>query len=682
MDLGSLMLSHLTDASVRSLCLALVAVLALLAARVRSVSARHAVWTAVLGAMLLLPFLTPLLPPIPVPILRSAPVAVTPPAPQSMVRSVVIARGSTAAQDQPEASRFTWQQFGLALYLIVALALLARLLVSYLLVIRLVRCSGLVRDGSAREFLDGLAGPSAPALRESGSITVSVTAGSLRPSILLPSDWREWSREKLAAALTHELAHVRRKDSFIAMVAGLNKAAFWFHPLAWWLEHKLALLAEEASDDCALLVLGDRCRYASTLVEMTAAARGGRERILWGAIAMARPSTLRRRIDRVLDESRRIHGGLSRGRWITLLLGSAVMLCGAAALQLQTAPPPPPPVRVGPVTPNDARRAARLQAVLDSPYRKWLDEDVVYIITAEERAEFKRFSTDQQRENFIEQFWLRRDPTPGTLQNEFKEEHYRRIAYANDRFASKLPGWRTDRGRTYIQFGPPDELESHPYATYNRPSNEGGGSTSNFPFEIWRYHHIEGIGTDVNLEFVDTTMTGEYRMTMQPTEKDVLLMAPGAGPALLDAWSLFPQSSPQNPPAATANSGVTGDTLPMQVRVDYTPSNDSTGLVRITLTIFSKDSPSQLSKDAQVSKVNVFGRITTLATGRVVATFMDTTPLVAQPSGLQEAGNVAFTYSKTLFLPPMNYRLSIVATDVASGRKATRELAITVPGGE
>src|SRR5512140_95533 len=174
MDPGSLMLSHLTDASVRSLGLALVALLVLLAGRVRSVSARHAVWTAVLGAMLLLPFLTPLLPPIPVPILRSAPVVGTPPpAPQPMVRSMVTARPSIATQRQPEAPRLTWQQIGLALYLFVALALLARLLISYLLVSRLVRRSGLV----ACELLDEFAGPGGPALRESASIVVPMTAG-------------------------------------------------------------------------------------------------------------------------------------------------------------------------------------------------------------------------------------------------------------------------------------------------------------------------------------------------------------------------------------------------------------------------------------------------------------------------------------------------------------------------
>jgi GWxTD domain-containing protein len=658
MDPGSLMLSHLTDASVRSLGLALVALLALLAGRVRSVSVRHAVWTAVLGAMLLLPFLTPLLPPIPLPILRSAPVVVVmPPAPQPIVRSMVIARGSIVAQRQPEAPRLTWQQIGLGLYLIIALALLARLLVSYLLVRRLVRRSGLVHDGSARDLLDGLAGPGAPALRESASITVPMTAGSLRPSILLPSDWREWDREKLAAALTHELAHVRRKDAFIALVAGINKAVFWFHPLAWWLERKLALLAEEASDDCALLVLGDRCRYASTLVEMTAAAREGRERIFWQAIAMARPSTLRRRIDRVLDESRRIHGGLGRGRWITLLLVSAVMLCGAAALQLQPAPPP-----------NKAQREARMRAELESPYRKWLTEDVVYIITPEESAEFKRFSTDQQRENFIEQFWLRRDPTPGTIANEFKMEHYRRIAYANERFASGIAGWKTDRGRIYIKFGPPDEIESHP-----------SGVQTSTPYEVWRYRFIEGVGKNVEMRFEDEGRNGEYRLNQAPTQKSGLLDVPKAGSVLLEQMSLATKELRFDPPAA--NSGVTGDTFTMQMRVENTRVNAWTGLVHITLTFLNKDFQSQFAKDAQMATVKITGHITPVA-GGTPKVFEGTAYVVVQPPDSKEAGNVASTYSTTIPLYPMDYRLSIVAKELASGRTATGQLTITVPGGE
>src|SRR3982751_2822201 len=163
------------------------------------------------------------------------------------------------------------------------------------------------------------------------------------------------------------------------------------------------------------------------------------------------------------------------------------------------------------------KREAKLRKELETPYRKWLNEDVVYIITDEEKQAFKRLQTDEERQQFIEQFWLRRDPTPDTAENEFKEEHYRRIAYANERFASGIPGWKADRGRIYITFGPPAEIESHPSGgTYQRPYEEGGGSTSTYPFETWRYRYIEGIGSDIMIEFVDKSIPGEYRMTMDP----------------------------------------------------------------------------------------------------------------------------------------------------------------------
>jgi GWxTD domain-containing protein len=173
----------------------------------------------------------------------------------------------------------------------------------------------------------------------------------------------------------------------------------------------------------------------------------------------------------------------------------------------------------------------KLRKELETPYKTWLNTDVVYIITDEERKAFKNLQTDEERQQFVEQFWLRRDPTPDTEENEFKEEHYRRIAYANEHYASGIPGWKADRGRIYITFGPPDEIESHPSGgSYERPQEEGGGSTSTYPFEKWRYRYIDGIGNNVEIEFVDTTMSGEYHMTMDPSEKDALLYVPGAGP--------------------------------------------------------------------------------------------------------------------------------------------------------
>ena len=222
---------------------------------------------------------------------------------------------------------------------------------------------------------------------------------------------------------------------------------------------------------------------------------------------------------------------------LTTLLASPVP---SFAAKKQTTLAPDQETVAKPLTDKEKKkREAKLRKELETPYKKWLSEDVTYIITDEERQAFKHLNTDEEREQFIEQFWLRRDPTPDTQENEFKEEHYRRIAYANERFASGIPGWKADRGRIYITYGPADEVESHPSGgSYERPSEEGGGSTSTYPFEKWRYRYIEGIGSDINIEFVDTTMTGEYRMTMDPSEKDALLYVPGAGLTLMEQLGL------------------------------------------------------------------------------------------------------------------------------------------------
>jgi GWxTD domain-containing protein len=95
---------------------------------------------------------------------------------------------------------------------------------------------------------------------------------------------------------------------------------------------------------------------------------------------------------------------------------------------------------------TDQERRDRLKSFkneVSKPYRNWLDQDVRYIISPEEEQVFKLLSTDDERDQFIEQFWLRRDPTPDTEENEFREEHYRRIQYANEHFAAGVPGWRT-----------------------------------------------------------------------------------------------------------------------------------------------------------------------------------------------------------------------------------------------
>src|SRR5215207_7752721 len=174
--------------------------------------------------------------------------------------------------------------------------------------------------------------------------------------------------------------------------------------------------------------------------------------------------------------------------------------------------------------------ARTVKRELKEAYKRWLSTDVDYIITKEEKRAFLALATDEERENFIENFWRRRDPNPDTEENEYREQYYERIAYANEHFTSGIPGWRTDRGRIYIAWGKPDSIETHPTGgAYDRPSYEGGGSTTTYPFEVWWYRHLDNVGDGLEIEFVDPTGTGEYRLARDAHEKDALKTVPGAG---------------------------------------------------------------------------------------------------------------------------------------------------------
>ncbi len=364
------------------------------------------------------------------------------------------------------------------------------------------------------------------------------------------------------------------------------------------------------------------------------------------------------------------------------------------------------------------RREERLRRELEGPFRRWLNEDVTYIITDEEKTAFRRLTTDEEREQFVEQFWLRRDPTPDSSENEYKEEHYRRIAYANERFASGIPGWKADRGRIYITFGPPDEIESRPSGgSYERPWEEGGGTTSTFPFEKWRYRWIEGIGTDIIIEFVDPTMTGEYRMTMDPSEKDALLHVPGAGLTLLEQMGLADKAdrfnrtdgtrlgtgdSPlpmrmnqferlqqfallQKPPSikfkdleAAVTSVIRYNVLPVKVRADYVRMTGSTILTHITLQFDRKDLQYQEKEGISRAVVNIYARVTTMAR-RVANVFEDVVTSEVPTELLDEAVRGSSIYQKSIPLAPGMYRLNVVAKDIIGGNMNNYEMALHVP---
>jgi GWxTD domain-containing protein len=360
----------------------------------------------------------------------------------------------------------------------------------------------------------------------------------------------------------------------------------------------------------------------------------------------------------------------------------------------------------------------RFKQEVSGSYKKWLDEDVRWIITDEERSAFRQLSNDEERDQFIEAFWQRRDPTPDTIENEFKEEHYRRIAYANEHFAAGIPGWKTDRGRMYIMYGPADEIESHPSGgSYERPMEEGGGSTSTYPFEDWRYRYIEGIGQEVIIEFVDTCMCGDYHMTLDRSEKDALLYTPNAGLTLYEQMGMANKTSRFNggglerlgvgpfnqdlqtkqfdrleqfaklnkPPAVKfkdleeiVSHKITVNLMPFDVRADFVKVTSDTVLTPITIQVKNRDITFTNKEGVQRGTVNIFGRVATLS-GRIAQTFEDTVQVDVPAELLPKTAENSQVYWKALPLKPGHYRLDVVVKDVNGDRVGNWSKSLMVP---
>ena len=368
----------------------------------------------------------------------------------------------------------------------------------------------------------------------------------------------------------------------------------------------------------------------------------------------------------------------------------------------------------------EKRRQKAIQRELESPYKKWLNEEVPYIITGEERAAFKKFTTDDEREQFIEAFWERRNPNPGSLENEFKEEYYRRIAYANEHYASGIPGWRTDRGRIYIMYGPADEVDSHPSGgTYVRPPEEGGGETSTYPWETWRYRYIDGIGTNIELEFVDPTMTGEYHLTIDPNEKDALLHIPNAGLTLAEQQgvsnkadrisgmnggggigqsSQAPTSESMNeftrldlyakifsPPEikfkdlkAVVTSKISGQLLPFDVRTDFIRVTDETVLTPVTVQVAYRDLQFQNKDGVMHGVMDIYAQFTSLG-GRNVDTHEKSLVVDIPEHEFQSSMDRKAVYQYAIPLRPGRYKLSLVMKDNINGHMGSMEIGVVVP---
>jgi GWxTD domain-containing protein len=352
---------------------------------------------------------------------------------------------------------------------------------------------------------------------------------------------------------------------------------------------------------------------------------------------------------------------------------------------------------------RDRRKATVIE--LKGQYKKWLDEDVRWIITDQEAKTFKSLSNDEERDSFIEQFWQRRNPNPDSNDNEYRDEYYARIAYANEHFAAGQPGWMTDRGHIYIAYGKPDSTDSHPSGgSYERPMEEGGGETSTFPFETWHYRYLEGIGDNIDIEFVDTCMCGEYHATIDRSEKDALKHVPGAGLTQyeemgqakkadrfsgggLEQLGSGPMSSSQQskefdrldtfaklfapPPVKFADLDnflatskvLTGPPFLFDVRTDYVKLTNETVMVPVTLQIRAGDITYSTKEGDSVGTVNILGRVSTI-THRIVYTFEDTVKVETPSDLLQREKNNMKVYWNAIPLPPGRYKLEIAIKDV------------------
>lgn len=385
------------------------------------------------------------------------------------------------------------------------------------------------------------------------------------------------------------------------------------------------------------------------------------------------------------------------------------LISGVAAVGVWAQPPTKPSQDV-------SEKIRKVTPEMKDVYKKWMNNDVAYIITNDEKKAFKALVTDEERENFIENFWRRRDPNPDTEENEYREEYYERIAYANEKFASGIPGWKTDRGRVYIAWGKPDSVESHPSGgSYDRPSYEGGGSTSTYPFEIWFYRHLDGVGDGLEIEFVDPSGTGEYRLARDANEKDALRTVPGAGLTTSEQLGLSDkadringgggggqqnfqreqdsffrrleiQSSLQKPPKvkfgdlqAGVDSGVLDNNpLNFDLRVDFFRQSDDRVVTAFTVQATNKELTFEQSGGLEQATMNIFGRITAVS-GKRSGIFEDSVTATATASELSEAKDRKSVYQKAIALTPGTYKVDVVVRDVKSGNKGIVNLGFVVP---
>jgi GWxTD domain-containing protein len=531
----------------------------------RGVANRHAVWVAVLLIMVLLPVFDAILPGPLVP---------------GAVRDIVVQRlpdinwlrRETTVEFSPVTStppyefaterRINGWNLVLFSYVLITATSLLRLALGYRTLAKVKASSGRI----APAILARIAEESLPVVYESETVLVPLAAGIARPYILLPINWKSWDEWKLRAVLSHELTHIQRRDFGVAVLAAINSCVHWFNPLAWWVQGQLRSLAEHACDEASILRAGDPVRYAEILLQFSFATQGaGRIRV--GGVAMA-GQFIKSRIKRVLTIEKPGNGMLSNATWAVIFMLAAPVLYLSAAIH--GAPESTVQELVSPlaawvervaaiITPeerlayqglqSDSERQHFIEQFWSRRFPSWPDE-VAYIIRDEERIAYQSLKTEEERQHFIEQFWQRMDPSPGTPENEFKNEYFRRLEYAKRAFVEPSAWWKADRGRIYIMYGEPNKVDA--YATGGLHVSRQG-EVASYPFLRWQYRRINGIGDNVAFDFQDPTRTGEFHL---------------APPGTLAIGSISPQSNTVEEVRIRGNGAVPMETIKANIQTN------------------------------------------------------------------------------------------------------------------
>ena len=487
------MVELLLESAVRSLGIGVVVWIVLRLARLRNPQGLSLIWTAVLLSALTMPMLMTAMEAA----MRSAPAAAVAwiPSASPVMPLLGPLDSQNIAGSSPHIDGSTWMAI---VYGSVAGVVLVRLLV------------GLLRGQRLRRRAVRLSQPwtSGWDIRVSDELSSPATYGH---TVLLPTEWSDWDAFKRDAILAHEKFHVRRRDFLVQLLAGVHRAVFWFSPLAWWLQSELLRASENACDDQAIRAVKDRISYAEILIDLVKA--GSKQTVV--GVAMARGKTVESRIERILQDTK-VAPGISVVRRV-LIVGVFVPVVGFAAgswlVKAEAEIPSQGVVLLRAGTPATTQEVRPAGPVVATPPATPTEEPYPVVSTRQEQEAFKDLRTDEEREAFLEQFWLRRDPSPGTRENEFRNEYYRRTLLAIQRFSTPaLAGSSTHRGRILIMFGEPDQVEVNPNGGVLLTG--GNDSTTTFPLERWRYRMIEGLGQNVIVEFVDAGRNEEYPLRL------------------------------------------------------------------------------------------------------------------------------------------------------------------------